>query len=230
MKKHFLLLICLLSITVALPACNLGMHEWERALMLDFSLPGPLLPAAEVSIINDRLAPHEAGNLIWTAESFESLAWAFITRKLLPQQWPLAQTWSYTSTDRLDKSGIDRQTLLINPHSYKLRILLFRDKLSNYRCHQLVIIQEGRMRLAMPNSTPPLAEEYIPRTWLSLFFFDQPLPEQIMTLTLAPLRGQQQQVYMNSTFIETLLNEELIIRRPADFLLQYPEGFPLPEN
>ncbi|MBU1109498.1 MAG: hypothetical protein KKB51_22645 [Candidatus Riflebacteria bacterium] len=228
MNKTLLALLFLLALTSGLHACNLGMHEWETSMIIDFPLAGPLLPAAEVNIINDRLGAKDANILLWTSESFSELFCTMLSKNLLPAQWPVKIPWLFTRVSQLDKTQTDTMTLLVNPYKYRLRVMLFKDKLSEYRCQQLVIMQEGRLRLARPNASPPLAEEYTPRTWLSIYFFDQPLPQRIMSITFSPIYGHPHEILLNLEFIENLLNNNLIQRRPSDYVSQYPDGFPTP--
>lgn len=228
MKKTLLALITFLAFTSGLYACNLGLHEWEISTSFDFPLAGPLLPAAEVNIINDRLGAKDANALLWTAESFSELFCTMLSKNLLPAQWPVKIPWLFTKISQLDRTQTAVTTLLVNPFNYRLRVILFKDRLSEYRCQQLVIMQEGRLRLARPNAQPPLAEEYAPRSWLSIYFFDQPLPQQVMSITFSPVYGHLYEIFLNQRFVESLLNSNLIQRRPESYFSSYPEGFPLP--
>jgi len=102
MKTMLTMLFVCLLLTGPASACNLGMHEWERALMIDFALPGPIFPAAEINIISDRFSPHDIKTFNWTADSFANLFWVFLTRKLTTESWPTAQAWLFTPSHELD--------------------------------------------------------------------------------------------------------------------------------
>ncbi|EKD83137.1 MAG: hypothetical protein ACD_39C00864G0001, partial [uncultured bacterium] len=136
--------------------------------------------------------------------------------------------WLFAIPSKLNKAPMDAKTLLVSPHSYRLRLILFRDSLSDFRCQQLVIMQEGRLRIARPNASPPLTEQYTPRAWLSVFFYDLPAPQQIMSITFSPVNGHPYEAYLNLKLIDSLLNRELVKRRPADYVTKYPDGFPMP--
>jgi hypothetical protein len=228
MNKLLPALLLVVIFSTALPACNLGMHEWETAMIVDFPLTGPLLPASEINIINDRLVPADVNTLLWTTESFDTLFHAMLFRHLLPERWPTKLPWLFANSSSLANARIDAKTLLVSPDAYRLRVILFRDRLSAYRCQQLVIMQEGQMRLAIPAGTPPLAEQYTARTWLSVFFFDIPAPQALISATFSPVGGHPYEAYLNLELVESLLNEGLIQRRPDNYVSVNPESFPMP--
>ncbi|EKD82454.1 MAG: hypothetical protein ACD_39C01283G0001, partial [uncultured bacterium] len=89
MKKILSALLLVVIFTTALTACSLGMHEWETSIIVEFPLEGPLFPASEINIINDRLGPSDVSALLWTTESFTAIFYAMLTRTLLPEQWPV---------------------------------------------------------------------------------------------------------------------------------------------
>lgn len=211
-----------------LPACSLGMHEWETSFIVDFPIKGPLFPASEINIINDRLVPGDVKTLLWTTDSFDALFNTMLFRHFLPENWPTKQPWLFASSSNINSEGVDDKTLLIGPSNYRLRVILFKDKLSAYRCQQLVIMQEGQMRLAMPRSTPPLTEQYSTRAWLSVFFYDLPAPQRIMSITFSPVRGHPYEAYLNLELIDSLLNNGLVQRRPDHYVSVNPQGFPMP--
>lgn len=208
-------------------ACELGMHDWQRVFLFDVPLSGPLTISREVEIINVRFMPSEVSEVVLSAPNLGTAFWGLISRNYLPELWPNALPWRFMPTAEVKPAEIAPDTLLLNLSKYRLRIMLFRDRLSDNRCHQLVIMQEGRFRLAMPNAKRPIAEEYNPIAWVSLMYYDFPTLSQIMSLSFSPVRGQLSELYLNLDYVEYLLTNMLVIRRVQEYIPEV-EGFPMP--
>ncbi len=228
MKKILLLLSLVLFLSKGAPACEMGLHEWELAF--DYSLPisGPIVPAHEFLVLSIRFIPSELTELIWVDEQNRSTAMVDWLKNALPN-WTASLPFRPTKADDLGKIKLKPTTAILKTTGYSLRVVLFTDKLSNHRCKQLVITQEGRLRLAMPAAPQPIAENYPCRSWISIFFFDTPVPSKIISVTAFPVRNTNSEIYLNEKFITELFYHELVQRRPSDYMSPYPDGFPLLE-
>jgi hypothetical protein len=228
MKKLLILLSLVLFFSRGVSACEMGLHEWELAF--DHSLPisGPIIPAQEFSVLSIRFTPSELTELIWVDEQNRSTAMVTWLKSALTN-WAASLPFRPMKADDLGKLKPKPTTAILKTTNYVLRAALFTDKLSNHRCKQLVITQEGRLRLAMPAAPQPLAENYPCRSWVSIFFFDTPVPSKIISVTAFPVSNANSELYLNEKFITELFYHELVQRRPSDYMSPYPDGFPFLE-
>jgi hypothetical protein len=230
MKTMFKNIAVFVFFCLAIPtvyACNLGQHQWEEAFPIELPLAAPILVTAEINTITDRFSPDRISRILWANNTDESTIGIWL-KNIFSDQWPNHKIWQITRTPDVNLNLIASDTLIAETDSYRLHILVFRDRLS--ACHQLVFFQEGRFRLVCNSALAPVAEQYSPRTWLSIYFFAFPAPGNIMSLSFAPVRGHTMELYLNRKFVEWLLDNGLVQRRPPDFFQQYPEGFPLPHK
>lgn len=223
--KKLLPLILLFISTSCLNACNMARHEWQLRFIKAFSIPAPIVLSDAIRIVSDRFTRPEVGQIVWVTGSHLETALA-LALKNAAGQWPAKLTWQPADQTTLANHKLASNTLLLEPGENTIKIALFSDKLSNHRCKQLVLLQEGRLRLAMPNTDRPVAEQYNARTWLSIFFYDLPLPAQILSVAASPINGHLEEIFTNETFVEELMVNELVERRPADYVTPYIDGFP----
>ncbi len=225
MKKLIILLSAFWLFTSSLAACSLAMHEWELVFDQRISLPGPIIPAQEFPILATRFVPSELSKILWVDSSGPSTA-IVQSFKNTSKKWTTGLDFVVTDQQGLATQQISSTTIIVEPVAYSLRIAMFKDKLSDYRCRQLVIMQEGRIKLAMPHAKPPVAEQHYTRAWLSFYFFDMPVPGRILSIEAFPVSEHLSEAYIDMNLAEGLLRQGLIQRRPDNYVSPYPDGFP----
>lgn len=224
MKRIFALFF-LISLQSSLFACNLGRHEWQLAFDHRVDLPGPIIPAHEFAILTARFVPAELAKIWWVSDDDFGTSMAAAFRDIF-SQWPAKLPFKPISRENLTGTGISSTSAILEPVRYSLRCLLFKDRLSDFRCRQLVIMQEGWLRLAMPNAVPPIAEQYHAKAWVSVFFFDAPVPGRILSINAYPLQGHTGELFLDENLVTQLLDQNLVERRPPDYVSPWPDGFP----
>ncbi len=223
--KKILVLFILVSLQSSLYACSLGRHDWQLALDHRVDLPGPILPAHEFVILTARFVPSELTRILWVSDSDLGTCLADTGRNIL-SQWTAKLPFKPLNRKNLARTGISSTTVILEPVRYSLRCLLFKDSLSDFRCRQLVIMQEGWLRLAMPNTSQPAAEQYHARAWVSVFYFDMPVPGRILSINSYPMQGHLQELFLDEHLVTQLLDHNLMERRPPDYVSPWPDGFP----
>lgn len=219
-----LLLILIFTCTVS-QACNLAMHEWELTSQFSLPLPGPLVPASEFSTLATRFVPSEISKILWVSDSFATTGVNMWLKEALIQ-WTSKVNFLPTTQADLGKHSISSTTLLLEPCEYTLQVALFSDKLSSHRCRQLVIMQQGRIKLAMPKAERPVAEQHYSRAWVSIFFFDHLVPGKILSVSASPVRGHLEELFVDYPFVESLMIQNMVRRRPDNYQSPYVDGFP----
>jgi len=225
MKKIILLVSLFFLLTASVSACSMAMHEWELIFDQRFPLPGPLVPAQEFTILANRFVPSELAKILWVSDAAvpTGIVESF---KNTSRKWTTTLPWIPTDQAGLESHTLASTTIIIEPVHYNLRIVLFKDKLSNYRCRQLLIMQEGRIKLAMPLAPRPVAEQHFTRAWVSFYFFDMPVPGRILSIDAFPVADHLAEIYIDTKLVEDLLVNNLIARRPDNYVTPYPDGFP----
>ncbi|HNX76774.1 MAG TPA: hypothetical protein PLM07_13845 [Candidatus Rifleibacterium sp.] len=188
-------------------------------------ISGPLLPAHEFSILTARFVPSELSKLLWVNDGDFSTSLVASLKSNI-KTWAAELPFKPIDRQKLAGSAISSTTAVIEPVNYNLRVVLFRDRLSGYRCQQLVLIQEGWLRVALPSATAPVAEQYNARAWLSIFYYDAPVPGQIMSINFFPVAGHSKELFLDEPLVMNLLAHNLIQRRPAEYVSPWPDGFP----
>ena len=221
------LLAFILFLLVAGPgsACNLGLHDWVQFFDQRITISGPLLAAHEFSILTARFVPSELRELLWVNESDFSTSLVASLKSNL-KTWTAELPFKLIDRQKLAGAAISSTTAVIEPVHYNFRVVLFRDRLSDYRCQQLVLMQEGWLRVAMPAATAPVAEQYNARAWLSIFYYDAPVPGRIISINVFPVVGHSKELFLDESLVTKLLDHNLIQRRPAEYVSPWPDGFP----
>ncbi len=225
MKKIILLISLFFLLNASASACSMAMHEWELIFDQRFPLPGPLVPAQEFPILANRFVPSELSKILWVSDAAVPTGIVESFRKT-SKKWTTSLQWVPTDHVGLASQTLASTTIIVEPVHYNLRIVMFKDKLSNYRCRQLLVMQEGRIKLAMPLAPRPVAEQHFTRTWLSVYFFDMPVPGRILSIEAFPIADHLTEIYIDTKLVEGLLRNNLIQRRPDNYVTPYPDGFP----
>ncbi len=203
----------------------MAMHEWELVFDQRFPLPGPIFPAQEFPILANRFVPSELGRILWVSDAAVSTG-IVESFKNTSKKWTASLPWIPTDQVGLASHTLASTTIIVEPVHYNLRIVLFKDKLSNYRCRQLLIMQEGRIKLAMPLAPRPVAEQHFTRAWISFYFLDMPVPGRLLSIDAFPVADHLAEIYIDTKLVEDLLVHNQIQRRPDDYVTPYPDGFP----
>ncbi len=215
--------------------CSLALHDWQQMFYLRLPLPAPLTPLAELDAILDKFPRHSLKQILWVAN--HNLLSSF-SRALLPllPNWEAQLPWQTLAMngsvvelarDRRDQSDMP---LIIGSDNNQLQIALFADSNSDNRCFQLVLMQTSRIRSVYASRQSPWAQENRGMSWVSLVFFQLPLPGRILSLAIFPVYQTRRALIDNHEYAEQLLAENLLARRPEQVFDPYTFDFPdLPE-
>lgn len=225
MKKIIYLLLFFCFLCGNSQACSLAMHNWELRFQYSIPIDGPIIPASEFSTLSMRFVPADISNILWVSNANAATGIAMLFKNAL-KKWTAGMKIIPTDQSDLAKNAIGSTTLLIEPNNYVIKIALFSDKFSNHRCKQLVILQEGRIKVALPQSKPPVAEQYYGRAWVSIFFYDQPIPGKILSIAASPVADHLQELFVDFSFVEMLMRNNLVQRRTENYQTPYVDGFP----
>jgi hypothetical protein len=111
-----------------------------------------------------------------------------------------------------------------------LKIAFFSDANSDYKCHQIVIMLNSRLRGVFPSTKKPWAQEINSMTWVSLIFYQIPFPPTIMSLAIFPVNSTRMSLFEDHSLVERFLALKLLRRRPDLKIDPYTFDFPeLPE-
>ena len=120
--------------------------------------------------------------------------------------------------------------LIIGSDGNYIKIALFADQNSGFGCMQLVVQQTGRIRAVHPDTKTPWAQEINGSSWLSLIFYQLPVPGRILSFSAYPVQKNRHSIYEDHSYVETLLNQRILKRRPDLVVDPYRFDFPeLPE-
>lgn len=172
-------------------------------------------------------------NHLKTAELFKSVdeklpAWAL---KRLP--WPLLARWTLlpktTSVGELAYNMSSRKAypLIIGSDKNTFKAALFVDKNSNQSCYNLVIAQDGRVRVIHPDPGNPWAKEISSRGYLSVIFYKVPVPGLILNISVFPIGEAIVSMFEHEELVRKLLDYKLLLPRPVSD--NDPESIKIPE-
>ncbi len=212
--------------------CSLALHNWKLVFHIKIPLAAPIFPLAEINAVQDKVPAEKVQQIIWLTEK-TSLNQYF--QAFLPffSDWPARFPWSIgpgkeaiiSLAQNLRNEG--KTSLLIGSDQTVLQIALFSDANSGFNCHQLVIMQKGRIRAVFPDKASPWAQEVNSQAWLSLIFFQLPLPGRILSFSTYPISGFRSSIFEDHNYVENLLAAKNL-RRRADLEID-PFTFDFPE-
>lgn len=218
----------------SLEACSLALHKWERVFYIKIPVSAPAFPLSEAGAALGKIPENSARTVRWVADHhlISELSPAFLPLikgwlNLIP--WELARPGSSIMTQARNVSQ-NAFPLIIGTDRCFIKIALFSDANSAGNCMQLVIMQTGRIRAVFPDKKSPWAQEINGQSWLSLIFFQVPIPGRILSFSAYPLAGLRQSIYEDHSLVEKLLTEQKLTRRPDLEIDPYQFDFPeLPE-
>lgn len=230
----FILAIVLLQAQLG-SACSLALHDWKLAFYLKIPLSAPLFPLAELSSLPGKLPESSAGLIYWVSN--HNLL-SCLTPVLLPffSDWPAKLPWITVDAGKSLTSlahGSQKQAktpLIIGSDKCFLKLALFSDANAAFNCHQLVILQSNRIRAVFPDKSSPWAQEINGQSWVSLIFYQLPIPGRILSFSAFPVSQIRKSIYENHSYVEALLSQNQLMRRPDLVVDPYAFDFPeLPE-
>jgi len=215
-------------------ACSLALHKWERVFYIKIPVSAPVFPLSELGAALGKIPENSAKRVRWIADHhlISELSPAFLPLikgwlNMLP--WELVRPGNSVMTQARKADQIDFP-LIIGTDKCFLKIALFSDSNSSGNCKQLVIMQTSRIRAVFPDRKSPWAQEINGQSWLSLIFFQVPVPGRIMSFSAYPVAGLRQSIYEDHGLVENLLTEKKLTRRPDLEIDPYQFDFPeLPE-
>jgi len=216
-------------------ACSLALHDWHLLFHLRIPVSAPIVPLAEVAAISDRLPRNSIKEVYWVSRHNLISAFSLAFLHLLPN-WEAHIPW-YPVTDNtsLIKMARERQNeqetpLIVGSDQTQLQIAFFGDRNSANRCFQLVIMQSSRIRAVYPSKQAPWAQEIRGTSWISVVFFQLPIPDRVLSFAFFPYYHARKALIDNHGYAEHLVAEELLLKRPEQVFDPYTFDFPdLPE-
>ncbi|OGK05640.1 MAG: hypothetical protein A2W80_01310 [Candidatus Riflebacteria bacterium GWC2_50_8] len=233
--KILITLVTMLCCTPASKACSLALHDWRLYLHLKIPVSAPLLPLAELDAVFDKIPRNSIEKVIWVADHNQLSSFSLLFMHFLPN-WEAHLPWHATARNASiielarENRAVTKAPLIIGTDQNQLQIALFVDRNSDNRCFQLVFMQTSRIRAVHPDSIKPWAQESRGQSWLSLTFYQLPLPGRILAMAIFPIYQSRIALIDNHSFVEHLLADGLLATRPEQVFDPYSFDFPdLPE-
>ncbi len=230
--KKLLLLVWMVSCMQIASACSLAIHDWQLRFFLRFSPDLTILPLSEADVLHERVADGSI-KTVYRLEKPTIYGTALNILLTLFGGHDTVVTWipvpsSLGLVDIASREGGSTAVLSSDRHS--LTLALFSDSNSLNRCHQLVLYEAKRIRAIHPHPERPWAEESVGTAWISLVFFEYPVPGSILSLSAFPLHEKIEDLYANLPFIKSLVRTGVLKRRPgAEYTPESKEIPPMPE-
>lgn len=240
MKKVLLITVSVLLLffpfsSDSLQACSLAIHDWQLLFFAKLPISAPLFPLAEYNLLQANFKERPAPQILW--KSGHSWLTHFLSGfvKAMPD-WPATANWILTDENksiismarRLAKKG--SPPVIVGSEQNILKIAFFSDKNSGNNCHQLVLMTNSRIRGVHADSNKPWAQEANSMAWVSVIFYQLPIPGRIMSLSVFPYQSTRISLFEDHSYVEELMAKKLLTRRPDleidPFVFDFPE---LPE-
>jgi len=227
--------MCLVAVPrLPVGACSLALHDWKLVFYLKIPVPMPVLPLAELSAANARSEQRPLARVLWVGEHGLLSAFATAIMPLFREvaakvPWlPVPAGPSLLALAR-DSSNPGPAPLVIGSDRNFIKIAFFAD-MAGLGCYQLVVMQNSRLRAVHPDAQSPWAQEQNGQSWFSFIFYQLPLPGRILSFSVYPVNKVRHSVYEDHPYVETLLSNRLLQRRPDMVVDPYQFDFPeLPE-
>lgn len=235
-RGKLLLLILLLIIGVSQIkqafACSLAVHDWKLVFFVKLPISAPVFPLAEFNFLKANFREKPADKVFWVSKHgwLNHFLSGFV--HAIPG-WPAEMTWnlinSQTSILGLAQQNSSDATapIIMGSDLNFLKIAFFSDYNSNYSCHQLVVMNNSRIRGVLVNPDTPWAQEMNGMSWVSLIFYQLPYPGRIMSFSAFPYQSARVSLFEDHDYVESLLMHKLLKRRPDmeidPFIFDFPE-------
>ena len=231
-NKVFAVLLVFLSYFLQAEACSLALHDWKLVFYLKIPVAAPFFPLAELNQVSIRMQQNPVSGVTWVAglDLYRSLAMSllgFLADPAATLPWEAIPAGGSMLAMARDISDKKSGRVLLSTDRCFLKVAFFSDLNSFFNCHQLVVMQSGRIRAVQPDPVRPWAQETAAQSWLSLIFYQVPVPGRIMSLSVYPVNQTRLSISEDHPLVETLLSHRLLLRRPD--LLVDPYSFDFPE-
>ena len=233
-KSLFCSIILAISFAItSLPAsaCSLALHDWKLVNFIKIPLTAPIFPAVELDTVSQKIKRGSTQKVFWISDhsiisKYSSLLTHYFPGWAGKLPWiPSAQSSSLFELANQEQNNSKPPVIIGSDNNY-LKIAFFKDTNSNGNCYQLVIQQENRIRGVFPDTANPWAQEINGQAWLSLIFYKFPLPENTMSFSIFPINGVRKSVYEDHNYVEKLLAEKKLFRRPELKIDPFSQDFP----
>jgi len=234
-NKIFALLLLFMIASWPSAACSLALHDWKLVFYLKIPVSAPFFPLAELNTVSERMQNSPVSSIVWAASTswYGRLALSFLPltgdpAALLPMiNVPAGGSMLGLARGHLTPGSAG---ILLGSDQCSIKIAFFSDRNSAYNCHQLVLLQNSRIRAVQPDPACPWVHESIGQSWLSLIFYQMPIPGRTLSLSMYPVRRSRLSIYEDHQLVENLLSHKLLLRRPDLVVDPYAFDFPeLPE-
>lgn len=230
--KKLLLVIWMASCMQTASACSLAIHDWQLRFFLRFSPEITVLPLSDANALHERVADGSIKSVYRLEQPTLYGAVLNILLTLFAGHDSIVPWVAVSSGNGLVDIAAREggSTAVLGSDRHSLKLALFSDRNSGNRCHQLVLYETKRIRAIHPHPERPWAEESLGTAWISLVFFEYPVPGRILSLSAFPLHEKIEDPYSNLPFIKTLVRIGKLKRRPgAEFTPESKEIPPMPE-
>ncbi|MGM0598875.1 MAG: hypothetical protein ACQETH_03550 [Candidatus Rifleibacteriota bacterium] len=191
----------------------------------------PLFPIAEFSFLTNSFKEKPTNKVYWLAE--HNMMSRFLAEFINALDgWPSKIDWILLEPDESPlslarKSDRNNPPLIVGSDKNYLKIAFFSDANSDYKCHQIVIMLNSRLRGVFPGTNQPWAQETNSMAWVSFIFYQIPFPPTIMSLAIFPINSTRMSLFEDHPLVERFLALKLL-RRRADLEID-PYQFDFPE-
>lgn len=216
-------------------ACSLALHDWKLTFYVKIPVSAPLFPLAEINSIQSRLQKSAVGQVFWIGEHSFASRLAPVLLPFFPG-WPARLPWQTVDAGKslagLARASQNEKSLpvIVGSDRCFIKVALFSDANAYGSCQQLVIMQSNRIRAVFPDKKSPWAQEINGQSWVSLIFYQLPVPGRILSFSAYPVDQVRASIYEDHSFVETLLSKKKLLRRPDLVVDPYAFDFPeLPE-
>jgi len=236
------MLVIIFALTLAaiccgqsLHACSLALHDWKLIFYRKIPTPVSFFPLSELDVAATRLEQAPFAKVFWVgSHNFASaVAPAFLplfTDKAARLPWAAFDSGPSLMAMARENYCPGEGPLIVGSDNTYIKIALFADQNSSSGCMQLVVQQTGRIRAVHPDMKTPWAQEINGSSWISLIFYQLPVPGRILSFSAYPVQKNRHSIYEDHSYVETLLSQRILKRRPDLVVDPYRFDFPeLPE-
>ncbi|HNW35663.1 MAG TPA: hypothetical protein PKM25_12065 [Candidatus Ozemobacteraceae bacterium] len=218
--KRVILLIAVCSFARAVSGCSLAVHEWQLQFQVRLSPQTTVLPLSELDVARDPIAGGSVSCVYWVTRH-DPLSY-YITQFMFlfsggnsHTPWKAEPSSSSVVQAILNAPATDPAPVILGSDHHSLRIALFSDQNSQFRCHQLILYESRRIRAIHYQPQQPWAREVDGRSWLSITFFEYPVPGNILSISASPIGGQPVELFTDPELVEALVAGKRLKLRPT---------------
>lgn len=234
-KIYLFTVFCYCLLVSAANACSLALHDWQLVYYSKIPINAPFIPMSEISAIQGQFKKPVTDKILWVTKIGVLTPYVQeIVKKI--DGWVGQAEWKVLpdnkSVIKIAKEAAknNEKPIIVGSDKNFFKIAVFVDKNSDNRCIQVVLAQDSRIRCVYQNPTTPWAQEFNMQSWVSLIFYELPLPGRIISFSTYPVSGTRLSIYEDHPLVEQLLSKRCLTRRPDLVIDPYAFDFPdLPE-